>query len=107
MQKLTFIADYLVAHEDMDGDQFKAVMETSADDLTVEMIEEIAAEKLRRSREAHEARAKAEAEKEEADRLAREAEEAAETAEAEESAEAEKIPSEDQPSDSDSDEKTE
>ena len=107
MQKLTFIADYLVAHEDMDGDQFKAVMETSADDLTVEMIEEIAAEKLRRSREANEARAKAEAEKEEADRLAREAEEAAETAEAEESAEAEKIPSEDQPSDSDSDEKTE
>ena len=77
--KLNFIADYLLAHEDMDGDQFKAVMET--EDVTVEMIEEIAAEKERASREANEARAREEAEKrayEEAERQAREEAEAAE-----------------------------
>ena len=84
IQKLHFIADYLIAHEDMDGDQFKAVMET--EDVTVEMIEEIAAEKARKSREANEARAKAEEEA----RLAREAEEAeTETATATEAPESE------------------
>ncbi len=56
--KLQFIADYLLAHEDMDGDQFKAVMENDA--VTVEMIEEIAAEKERQSKAANEARQKAE-----------------------------------------------
>ena len=59
--KLHFIAEYLLAHEDMDGDQFKAVMENEF--VTVEMIEEIAAEKARASREANEAK-KAAAEKE-------------------------------------------
>ena len=56
--KLHFIAEYLLGHEDMDGDQFKAVMEN--DFVTVEMIEEIAAEKERASREANEARKAAE-----------------------------------------------
>ena len=73
IDKLNFIADYLLAHEDMDGDQFKAVMENA--DVTVEMIEEIAAEKERASREANEARAREEAERrarEEAERKVRE-----------------------------------
>lgn len=56
----------------MDGDQFKAVMEN--DEVTVEMIEEIAAEKERASRAANEERARKA--KEEAERLAREAAEA-------------------------------
>ena len=63
IDKLHFVAEYLLSHEDMDGDQFKAVMETAG--VTVEMIEEIAAEKERASREANEARAKAEAERKE------------------------------------------
>ncbi len=58
IDKLHFIADYLLAHEDMDGDQFKAVMETAG--VTVEMIEAIAEEKARASKEANEARARAE-----------------------------------------------
>ncbi len=52
--KLNFIAEYLLGHEDMDGDQFKAVMEN--DDVTEEMIEQIAAEKERASKEANEQR---------------------------------------------------
>ncbi len=72
IDKLHFIAEYLLAHEDMDGDQFKAVMENAY--VTVEMIEAIAEEKARASKEANEARARAEA-----DRKARE--EAAEAAE--------------------------
>ena len=61
VKKLHFIAEYLLAHEDMDGDQFKAVMENET--VTVEMIEEIAAEKARASREANEAEKAAEAER--------------------------------------------
>ena len=61
IDKLHFIAEYLLAHEDMDGDQFKAVMENET--VTVEMIEEIAAEKARASREANEAEKAAEAER--------------------------------------------
>ncbi len=60
IDKLHFIADYLITHEDMDGDQFKAVMDNA--EVTVEMIEEIAAEKERESQKANEARAKAAAE---------------------------------------------
>ena len=56
--KLHFIAEYLLGHEDMDGDQFKAVMENEF--VTVEMIEEIAAEKERASREANEKKKAAE-----------------------------------------------
>ena len=58
MGKLHFIAEYLLAHEDMDGDQFKAVMENEF--VTVEMIEAIAAEREKASREANEARKAAE-----------------------------------------------
>ena len=61
INKLHFIAEYLLAHEDMDGDQFMAVMEN--DSVTVEMIEAIAEEKARASKEANEARARAEEEK--------------------------------------------
>ena len=58
IDKLHFIANYLLGHEDMDGDQFKAVMET--ENVTEEMIEEIAAEKARKSNEANEQRAQQE-----------------------------------------------
>ena len=54
--KLKFVAEYLLAHEMMDGDQFKAAME--ADEPTNEMLEAIAEEKARLSREANEARAR-------------------------------------------------
>ena len=56
--KLHFIAEYLLGHEDMDGDQFKAVMENEL--VTVEMIEAIAAEKEKASREANEKKKAAE-----------------------------------------------
>ena len=56
--KLHFIAEYLLGHEDMDGDQFKAVMENEY--VTVEMIEAIAAEKEKASREANEKKKAAE-----------------------------------------------
>ncbi len=49
--KLDFIAEFLVKNELMDGDQFKAVMEN--DTPTIEEIEEIAAEKKRKSAEAN------------------------------------------------------
>ncbi len=74
IDKLHFIADYLLGHEDMDGDQFKAVMENAV--VTVEMIEEIAAEKERQSKAANEERARAEESKrarEEAEKAAAEA----------------------------------
>ena len=58
ISKLHFIAEYLLGHEDMDGDQFKAVMENEY--VTVEMIEEIAAEKEKASREANEKKKAAE-----------------------------------------------
>ncbi len=79
IDKLHFIASYLLDHEDMDGDQFKAVMETAG--VTVEMIEEIAAEKERESKAANEERARAEKERKdredaEAARKAAEAEKA-------------------------------
>ncbi len=65
IEKLHFIADYLLAHEDMDGDQFKAIMET--EDVTVALIEGIAEEKARASKEANEARARAEEESKKAE----------------------------------------
>ena len=54
--KLKFVAEYLLEHEMMDGDQFKAAMET--DVPTFEQMDAIAAEKARRSREANEQRAR-------------------------------------------------
>ena len=47
MDKLVFIAEYLICHEIMDEDQFKHVMETDAP--TVEELESIAAEKAEKS----------------------------------------------------------
>ncbi len=55
MDKLEFVAQFLLAHETMDGDQFKAAMEGNP---TVGELEQIAEEKRRRSREANEERAR-------------------------------------------------
>ena len=59
MDRLHFVAQYLLGHESMDGDQFAAAMK---DDATVEELEQIAAEKEEQSRRDNEARAKAEEE---------------------------------------------
>ena len=66
--KLKFVAEYLLEHEMMDGDQFRAVMDH---DATVEELEGMAAEKKRRSAEAN--RAQAEADKKVADEKAEKA----------------------------------
>ena len=50
-----FIAEYLIGHETMDADQFKAVMDENATEADLEAI---AAEKARKSAEANEARKK-------------------------------------------------
>ncbi len=65
ISKLHFIADYLLAHEDMDGDQFRTVMEndTMTDEELNAHLEALAEEKLQKSRQANEERAKADAEK--------------------------------------------
>ena len=63
IDKLHFVAEYLLGHETMDGDQFNAAMQDGA---TVEQLEAIAAEKAEKSRQDNEERAKnqaAEAEK--------------------------------------------
>ena len=63
IDKLHFVAQYLLTHETMDGDQFNAAMQDGA---TVEQLEAIAAEKAEKSRRDNEERAKnqaAEAEK--------------------------------------------
>ena len=62
IDKLHFVAQYLLTHETMDGDQFKAAMEDGA---TVEQLEAIAAEKAEKSRRDNEERAKHQAESEE------------------------------------------
>ena len=56
IDKLHFVANYLLEHEDMDGDLFKAAMD--ADAPTVEMLDNIVAERERQSKEANEARAR-------------------------------------------------
>jgi len=53
MDKMTFIAEYLVKNEVMDGEQFKKVME---EDTTFEELDEMVAEKRRRSAEENERR---------------------------------------------------
>ena len=68
-QKLEFVAEYLVSHEVMDADQFKLAMES--DEPTVEALEEIAAEKKRKSEEAN-ARRREEAAREAEERRKRE-----------------------------------
>ena len=61
IDKLHFVAQYLLTHETMDGDQFKAAMQ---DGSTVEQLEAIAAEKAEKSRRDNEERAKRQAEEE-------------------------------------------
>ena len=68
MDKLTFIAEYLIAHELMDEDQFKYVMEN--DEPTVEDVEAILESKNKKSdaenleqKELNEQKEKEEAEK--------------------------------------------
>jgi len=69
MDKLHFIAEYLLNHENMDGDQFKAAMDGYP---TVEELEQMLEEKKRKSREENEQKEQAEQE-----RARREAEEKA------------------------------
>ena len=75
IDKLHFIADYLLTHETMDGDQFDVVMAGGA---TVESLEAIAEEKKQKSIEANEKRARENTEKQ--NELEREAQKAAEAA---------------------------
>ena len=56
IDRLHFVAQYLLTHESMDGDQFAAAMQ---DDATVEQLEAIAAEKAEKSRRDNEERFKA------------------------------------------------
>ena len=61
IDRLHFVAEFLLSHESMDADQFAAAMN---DDATVEQIEAIAAEKAEKSRRDNDAkRAELEAEK--------------------------------------------
>ncbi len=62
MDRLHFVAQYLLTHESMDGDQFLAAMK---EDATVEALEAIAEEKAEASRRDNEAAEKARAEAEE------------------------------------------
>ncbi|MBQ5750117.1 MAG: ATP-dependent zinc metalloprotease FtsH, partial [Bacteroidaceae bacterium] len=71
IDKLHFVAQYLLKHETMDGDQFEAAMREGA---TEAELDAIAAEKAEKSRKANEERAKRNAEAEE--RAKREAEQA-------------------------------
>jgi cell division protease FtsH len=75
IDKLHFVAQYLLGHESMDGDQFAAAMKEGA---TEEELDAIAAEKAERSRRDNEAReaAQKKAEEEAAARAAAEAAEA-------------------------------
>ncbi|MBQ8213346.1 MAG: ATP-dependent zinc metalloprotease FtsH [Clostridia bacterium] len=70
IDKLHFVAQYLLKHETMDGDQFAAAMKDGA---TEEELDAIAAEKAEKSRKANEERAKRNAE----EQAKREAEEKA------------------------------
>ncbi len=71
MEKLHFIAEFLLKNEIMDGEQFKAAMEGTP---TFEELEEMTEAKKRKSREENEERRRKEA-REEAERKRREAEE--------------------------------
>lgn len=69
--KLKFVAEYLLEHETMDGDQFRAVMDH---DATAEELEKIAEDKKNRSAEANRVQAEADKKAEE-DKKRRNAEE--------------------------------
>ncbi len=70
IDKLHFVAQYLLGHESMDGDQFKAAMKDGATEADLDAIAEEKAERSRRANEERLARQKAE---EEAKRAAEEA----------------------------------
>ncbi len=70
--KLKFVAEFLLAHEIMDGDQFKAAMEN--DEPNEQELLDIAESKARRSRQAND-EARARAEREAAEQAARAAQE--------------------------------
>ena len=76
IDRLHFVAQYLLKHESMDDDQFRAAMH---EDVTEEDLEAIAAEKAEKSRRDNERRAaeQAERERQEKERLEREAQERA------------------------------
>jgi cell division protease FtsH len=74
IDRLHFVAQYLLKHETMDGDQFAAAMQDGA---TEEQLDAIAAEKAEKSRRDNEERAK---------RQAEEAQKAAEEAQTQENA---------------------
>ena len=65
IEKLHFIADFLVKHEIMDGDQFKAIMESESP--VMEEIEAIAEAKKQKSADDNKAREEENAEKEKAE----------------------------------------
>ena len=72
--KVEFIVEYLLKHETIDGEEFRLIMD---EDATMERLDEIAAEKKRKSDEANryrEAEMKAEAEREERELRRREEE---------------------------------
>ncbi len=75
IEKLHFVADFLVKYEIMDGDQFKAAMET---DSTIEEINEIAEEKRRKRKAESEERARKNEEREKAEQEKAKREEAEE-----------------------------
>jgi cell division protease FtsH len=75
IDKLHFVAEYLLKHETMDGDQFLAAMKDGATEEDLLAIAEEKAEKSRKDNEERAARQKAEAE-EAAKRAAEEAEKA-------------------------------
>ncbi len=64
IDRLHFVAQYLLKHESMDADQFAAAMK---DDATEEELDAIAAEKAEKSRRDNEERAKRNAEKTDAE----------------------------------------
>ncbi len=74
IDKLHFIAEFLIRNEIMDGDQFKAIMESPAP--VMEEIEAIAEAKKQKSAEANRAKAQADAEAAAAAKAAEEAKKA-------------------------------
>ena len=96
--KLDFVAEFLLKHEVMDGDQFAAAMDT---DATMEELEEMAEEKKRRSQQENERRAKEQQEAE-----LRAADPFAEANEDDEEIEAEDGDEQDSPEESDQQDET-
>ena len=78
IDKLHFVAQYLLKHESMDGDQFEAAMKDGA---TEEDLDAIAAEKAEKSRRDNEERAARQKAEEEAAKAAAEAAKMAESGE--------------------------